>query len=206
MNKKIIIVTASAFIVMIVGILVYSFDIPKAYIQFSVAPENISMDINGSSKSLKNGDKLRFAPGDYKITLSANGFLSYSTDITLVNNQTTELLAALTPQTDAAKQLLLNDRSQAILQRINGQKAAVNNTILLKNYPIISVLPIQARLYSIDACASQKYPSDSTKIALCITESQPDLDPFVLKDISSRGYNPNDYEIIWIRQYGDTGE
>jgi len=134
--------------------------------------------------------------GDYKITLSASGFSSYSTDITLVNNQTTELLAALTPQTDAAKQLLLNDRSQAVLQRYNGQQAAANNDIILKKFPIVSILPIQARLYSIAACPSQKYPSDSTKIALCVTESEDGLDPYVLKDISSRGYNPSDYEII----------
>lgn len=205
MNKKIII-SAVAVFVLIIGILIYSFAIPKAYIQLSVAPENVFMNINGSSKTLKNGDKLRLAPGDYKITLSASGFSSYSTDITLVNNQTTELLAALTPQTDAAKQLLLNDRSQAVLQRYNGQQAAANNSIVLKNYPIVSILPIQARLYSITACPSQKYPSDSTKIALCVAESEDGLDPYVLKDISSRGYNPSDYEIIWIRQYFDIGE
>lgn len=206
MNKKIIIVASGAVFALIIGILIYSFAIPKAYIQFSIAPENVFMDINGSSKTLKNGDKLRLAPGSYKITLSASGFSSYSKDITLVNNQTTELLAALTPQTDAAKQLLLNDGSQAILQRINGQQTADNNAILLKNYPIVSILPIQARLYSIAACASEKYPGDSTKIALCVTESEAGLDPYVLKDISSRGYNPNDYEIIWIRQYFDIGE
>ena len=201
MNKKIIIGAASGFIALVIGILVYSFVIPKAFIQFSIAPENVFMNINGSSKTVKNGDKIRLTPGDYKITLSASGFSSYSKDLTLKNNQTVELLAALTPQTEAAKQLLLNDSSQAVMQRFYGQQASAQNDIILKNYPIISILPIQARLYSIAACPSQKYPNDSTKVALCVTESQPGLDPYVLKDIASRGYDPNNYEIIWIRQY-----
>jgi hypothetical protein len=201
MNKKIIIGAASVVVTLIIGILVYSFVIPKAFIQFSIAPENVFMDINGSSKTVKNGDKIRLTPGDYKITLSASGFSTYSTDITLKNNQTFELLAALTPQTDAAKQLLLNDNSQAVMQRFYGQQASAQSDIILKNYPIVSILPIQARLYEIAACSSQKYPSDTTKIALCVTESQPGLDPYVLKDISSRGYDPNNYEIIWIHQY-----
>ncbi len=201
MNKKIIISASGLFVAIIISILVYSFIIPKAFIQFSIAPENVFLDINGSSKAIKNGDKLRLAPGDYKIILSASGFSTYSKDVVLANNQNFELLVALTPQTDAAKQLLLNDSSQAIMQRFYGKQASIDNNIILKNYPLVSILPIQARLYSIAACPSQKYPNDNTKIAICVTESQDGLDPYVLKDISSRGYDPNNYEIIWIHQY-----
>lgn len=200
MNKKII-VAIVAVIVLIIGLLIYNLAIPKAYIQISVAPEKVTIKLNSSSRSVTNGDKIRVTPGDYKVVVSADGFASYSKDISLKNNQTAELLVALTPQTDSAKQLLLNDKSQAVMQRFYGEQESVASDKILKDYPIVSILPIQARLYSIAACQSQKYPNDNTKIALCITESQPDLDSYVLKDISSRGYDPNNYEIIWIRQY-----
>ena len=200
MNKKIII-AGSILLITLIGVLVYNLITPKAYIKFAVAPEQVIVTSTNLNKTVKNGDGLTLAPGSYKITISHDGFISSSVDINIKNHETQEILMALTPQTDASKQLLLSDAAQAVMQRYYGKVRDETTKKLLINYPIIDILPIQARLYTISACPSQKYPNDTTKIALCVIESQSGLDPYVLKDILSRGYNPSDYEIIWVRQY-----
>lgn len=201
MNKKTILLLIGGFVVLVIGWTIYDFITPKAYIELAVAPKEVTVLLNSSNKSVKNGDKIRVSPGDYKVIVSRDGFDSYVKDFSIKNRETIELLVALKPQTDEAEQLLLSDASQIIMQRFYGKNLHSQEENMLKNYPIVSILPIQARLYSISACRSQKYPDDITKIALCVKESQPNLQPYVLKDISSRGYNPKDYEIIWIAQY-----
>lgn len=178
---------------------------PRATIKLSVAPDKVFVSVNNINKAYKNGDSLSIKPGDYSIKVSADGFDTYTTTISIKNHGNKELLVALKPNTDAAKQLLLNDKSQAIMQRFYGKDLINQTDTLVKKYPIINILPINARLYSINLCSSVKFPNDKTKIALCVKEAQDGLDPYVLKDISSRGFNPDDYEIIWLRQYS-TGE
>lgn len=201
MNRKTTLLLIGGFIVLVTGWAIYDLITPKAYVEFAVAPEEVTVLLNGSNKSVKNGDKIRVSPGDYKVIVSRDGFDSYTKDFSIKNRETTELLVALKPQTKEAEQLLLNDASQAIMQRFYGKIYRTQEQDTLNKYPITGILPLQARLYSISVCRSQKYPDDITKIALCVKESQPNLQPYVLKDISSRGYNPKDYEIIWIAQY-----
>jgi hypothetical protein len=200
MKKKIISIS-TAIIIIIASLFVYNAVIPKSYIKISVAPQDVKITLNNNVRSVKNGDTITVNPGEYKITISQDNFESYSTTITVGNHQTSELLAALKPQNDTANNLLLNNDSQTVMQQFYGKSADTQTDTIKKSFPIIDILPIQARLYTISACQSKKYPNDTTKLALCAEESQPGLDPYILKDISSRGFNPSDYEIIFIDQY-----
>lgn len=185
-----------------IAIVVYSL-IPKTYIKLATAPQSVKISIdNSETRSVKNGDSIRIEPGRHTITVSQNEFRSYTKEIDTKNGQTTEFVVALTPLTNAAKKLLEDSKSQIVVQRFYGEIYIQQTNKITKNYPILSILPIQARLYIVSACMSQKYPDNPTKIALCVDYKQQDFDikPYVLEDIQSRGYNPVDYEIIWQAQ------
>jgi hypothetical protein len=117
---------------------------------------------------------------------------------------TTEFLVALNPLTDAAKNLMLDDTSQAIIQRFHGATLSKETAKITAENPILTILPIQARLYTVYACNSVKYPKDFTKIAVCVDLYRDGLVPYVTKDITSRGFNPADYEIIYVDKYSST--
>jgi hypothetical protein len=199
MNKyrKLIISSILMFVILIIIVIVYQI-IPKSYLRFETAPQNVTVLIdNKNSRSIKNGDTIIIKPGKHTISVSKTGFGPYIKEITLNNQQTSDFLVALTPQTDDAKKQLDNSSSRDVIQKFYG-KIYINQTDEMnKNYPILKVLPISARLYTISACPSKKYPDDQTKIALCVDSNQTGLEQYVFKDILSRGYNPDDYEFIW---------
>ncbi len=172
--------------------------IPRSTISLALAPEEGFISIDGGSKqSVKNKQTLDVTPGKHTVKFSRDEFDSFSKDITVANKQTLEVIIALNPLTDAAKQLLLTPDAQEVIQRFVGEKMTKATDQLNKDYPILSILPIQARLYVVNPCQSANHPSDPTKLALCVDVSQPGLEPYVYKDITSRGYNPADYEIIF---------
>lgn len=201
LTPKQIKIIIAVFVVGFIALCIY-FLIPKTYIIFSVAPGQVTVSINGKpTQTVNNKDTMMVAPGHYSIVVSRNEFESYTGQLDVKSGATTEFLAALNPQTDAARALLQDDASQAIIQRFHGNSLNNDTKKIADTYPIISVLPINARLYTIYACQSAKYPNDVTKMAVCVDLYQDGLIPYVLKDIQSRGYNPSDYEMIYVNKY-----
>lgn len=196
MNKhaKIIIITLTVLALATAGYFIF----PKSYITASIAPDGATVSIDGGKRrTVKTGSTLLVVAGKHTYVISKTDFAPQTVTLESGNNQTKELLVALVPQTDDATTQLETAASQAILQRVNGPKMDATIDTINQNYPIVKDLPIYARLYSITSCPSQKYPGDSSKIALCVDVSQDGLEPYVRKDIASRGYNPDDYEIIY---------
>jgi hypothetical protein len=177
---------------------------PRATITLILAPEEgyVSID-SGAKQPVKTKDSLSIKPGKHKIEFSRDEFDSFSKDITIDNKQTLEVVLILNPTTNAAKALVATPGSEDAIQRSEGEKLLTESAQLEKNYPILSILPIEARLYVINSCKSVKYPKDKTKIALCVDVAQDGLKKYVYKDIQSHGYNPADYEIIF-RNINDT--
>ena len=197
-RRQIIIVLGGLiFIGLIAWAVIYSI-VPRASLSLALAPETGLLSIDGGSpQSVINKQTITVAPGKHKVTFSRDEFKSYSTDVTVANKQTQEVIIALDPLTDAASKLLLTADAQEVIQRFVNLNMIKSTNQLNKDYPILNSLPIQARLYIINPCPSVKYPNDHTKIALCVDVAQPGLEPYVDQDISSRGFNPADYEIIF---------
>lgn len=200
--KRIKIIIA-ALVLGFIALCVY-FLIPKTYITFSIAPGQVIVSINGRAKqTVNNKDTMMISPGHYSIVVSRDEFDSYTLELDVKNGSTTEALVALNPLTDAARALLQDDASQAIIQRFHGNSLTNDTQKIDTTYPIISVLPINARLYTVYVCQSAKYPNDVTKIAVCVDLYQDSLIPYVLTDIQSRGYNPSDYEMIYVDKFSN---
>jgi hypothetical protein len=199
-QKRAIVVIITAVVVIIVSAVIYNL-IPRSHLTLYLAPEEGTLSIDSKIQSVKNGQVITLSPGKHTVVFSHNEFDSLSQDITTTNGQTLDFIAVLNPLTDAARALLQSAGAQAVIERFTSKVQVSQTNNLLKNYPILSILPINARLYTINSCQSQKYPDDSTKLALCVDEYHDGLGPYVLKDITSRGYNPADYEIIYINKY-----
>ncbi|MBC7943445.1 hypothetical protein H7X68_03030 [Candidatus Saccharibacteria bacterium] len=205
MNKrnKILIIIGLIFIGIVAWSVIYMIT-PRSTILLALAPEEGLMSIDeGSPRTVNNKQSLDVSPGKHKIKFFRDGFSSYSKDITIANKQTLEVVIALNGLTDDASKLLLTPGAQEVIQRFVNKKMIEATTQLNKDYPILSILPIQARLYVVNTCKSVKYPNNPTKIALCVDVSQPGLEPYVFKDISFRGFNPADYEIIFLSGTND---
>lgn len=204
MNKlsrrtRVLIWSAVGFVLLL--LFIYAF-LPKTQVVFSIAPGQVEVSIDGKPKqSVKYNDKLSVSAGKHTITASQTDFYPYTTTIDVKQGETAEFLAALNPLTEAAKQLLTDDNSQSVIQRFYGKTFTKQTETITKQNPIISILPINARLYTVYACGSKKYPNDPTKIGICADMYHADLIPYIEKDIKSRGFNPADYEMIYIDKY-----
>ena len=179
--------------------LVIYYMIPKSYVQFVIAPNQVSATIDGTNKqSVKTGDTITISPGHHTITLTRDEFDPFVREIDTKNSETIQFLAVLNPLTDAARELLNSDESRPAMDvqgQVNYDKGF--NEMMTKN-PILSMLPIEGQLYSVDSCPATD--KTSGKIALCIDSSDPSIKTDILNDIRNLGYNPEDYEIIWVNE------
>jgi len=195
-SRVIIIALAVLFVGFVIWAIVYAL-IPRSHLTLYLAPEQGTLTIDGNANSVSNGQVIEVAPGVHTIIFSRSEFSSQSQTITATNGQTSDFVAVLAPLTDAAKQLLQTPGAQSVIERYTGLQETKYTNTLTNNYPIVNILPINARFYTINTCPSVKYPNDPSKIALCVKVTQNGLEQYVDKDILSRGYNPNDYEIIF---------
>lgn len=191
-----ILLIVSVFVAVIIGIIIYAL-IPRATILFNVAPDEFTVKINGSAHKIKTGESITVAPGDLSIEVSRDEFDTYTEKISLKNGEQHEVLYALNPLTDAARQLLTSEKSRLVIERIGGKKVQEGAKKLDDTYPLIKELPIKYRYYTITTCDSEKYPDDPDKIAICVELYDLEAKQTAIEDIESRGYKLSDYEVIF---------
>lgn len=197
MNRKNIITSLIIFILVFIGLSVY-FIFPKSYIKFQTAPEKVAVLIDGKDKKVvTNGDSVFITPGKHNLVIFRDEFDPQTENIDIKNNETKEIVAALTPLTEAAKALLNNDKSNLVMEKATGIKMNRESELLKKNYPILSILPYSNPYYRITTCPSKKYPNDNLKIALCIDVISEAYKDTVYQEMSAAGYDLTSYEIIW---------
>ena len=180
---------------LIIGLVVYAL-IPRATIVFAVAPQEITVVINGNEHTVKNGDSVNVAPGEITLELKRDEFESYGETFVLENGETREVLAALEPLTEAARQLLLNNGSQIIIERIGANAVEQGAEALEAEYPILLDLPINERFYTILICESERKDAKQGDLAVCVRLYEPQARQAALNTIERRGYSLDDYEII----------
>lgn len=197
-NKKIFIISIIIFLCLFIYWVIYSL-IPRSTLTFETAPHQINLLIDDKKYSIENNKSININPGKHKITASRDGFKNYTKSINIENHKTENIIIALTPITDSAKKLLDNTESQNVIFHFGEQIYSKQTDQMTKSYPIVKILPVYARLYTVYTCKSQINPNDATKIAICVDliKQTTDLKPYILKDIKSRGYDLEKYEIIW---------
>lgn len=197
-KTRTIIISLVALFVVIIAVTIFVALLPKAQVILSIAPEEFTLTINGDSRGAKTGDVVTVAPGELSITIARDGFESYSTTIDVKSNEKYDLLYTLTPLTNEARKLLETPKSQQIIERIEGRDLNAGSAKLLKEHPILGVLPINDKFFTITSCKSQQNPDDTSKIALCVQLYNLEAQSSALGAIQEAGFNPSDYEIIII--------
>lgn len=203
MNKKTLRIIGIVIGVVIVGVVALML-IPRSTILLSVAPDEFTISIDGKKGELKKtGDSLSLSPGTHSVSISRDEFKTYETSITVKNKENFEVLIALEPLTDAARELLNSEKSQAIIQRITGKRMTSDIEKVRTDYPIISKLPIEDKYFTISSCPSVKYPNDATKVAICVYLFDPEAKESADDELQSLGFNLDDYEILYVDSVPD---
>lgn len=200
MNPKIklIIGLFIGLVVIVMGLFIYSLANPKGQLVIYIAPEAGTLKINGKEQQVKNEQSLALSPGDYSISFSRDEFDGETTQkVSIEKDINTDVVFVLNPLTDRARELLTTPGSQKVIERYSGKVINKEAAEIVEKNPILNILPIRARLYVVSSCLSVAHPEDKTKIALCAVMTEHGLEPYIRKDIQSRGFNPDELEIIY---------
>jgi len=195
--RRIIIVAIVGFGLLVVGFIIYGL-IPRATIVFSVAPDEMTVIINGSSQTVKTGQEITVTPGSFTVELRRDEFDSHTETFDIKNGERKEILIALNPLTDAARSLLRSDKSQLIIQRIGGAKVEAGGKEITTAYPILRILPINDKFYTIRPCSSEKFPDDTSKIAVCVNLYDLAAKQSAIDNITRLGFKIEDYEVLFV--------
>jgi len=196
-NKKTILIIALVFSLIVTILTVYYFSIPRSYIKIELAPHQAYLNIDKNIKNITNGKNLSISPGKHSLVFYRDQFSSFSQNIDIKRNETITLTVALKALTTEAKNILNTDESNKIIEKYTSIKLDKQSDSLDANYPILKILPINNKYYQLFSCKSQKYPNDSSKIALCVIMDDLGYSDTLYEEAQRYGYNLNDYELIW---------
>lgn len=202
-KRNIIIGTLVILLLVIIGIIAIYINSLRysSTIDILVAPSFATVEVN--DKVIKNNSKIKFEPGNYTIKISANDFISQELSIELKENELFDLYTYLTPTNGSMDWYINHPEEGMLVTTIGSKKAQQAADEYYKKYPIATVLPIvvvesnpEWREYRIDGGQfdnCQKTPD----FCIVITDSTGNNRDRAIKNIQDKGYNPNDYEIIY---------
>lgn len=195
----IIIGIAAIVIVVLVGFLIYKLKY-SAKLDLLVAPREAEILIDG--KVYKNG-VYDFEPGEVEIKVSMEGFESKETKLNLESNTTTMYYTYLMPIDGSFEWYLNHEEDMMLLNTIGDAEANADARNYLEKYPIVEVLPIiyadydEKWDYTEFRVDGGKFDSCKETFCLKITDTTGGNKENAIKLISERGFNPDDYEIIY---------
>jgi hypothetical protein len=183
-------------VVVLIGILIFisAKHSQEAKLNIYVLPEDSTIKLDDQVIKKKS---IYVKPGEHTISASKNGFKTDVRMVSLIKQESLDLYLLPSPESQEAQDWLAQNPD---LQRLREEYAAHNATSiqqeLQKQYPILDSLPLITRYYRIDYGVSKKYPNDPSKVALYITAVKANRN-MALQWIKFKGFNPNDYEIIY---------
>lgn len=202
--RKLLIVCGGMVVLIVAAILlifvVNRNSIGMAELKILVAPTIARIEVDG--KEYKNGTH-KMAPGEVKIMVSCDGFETEEKSIVLTAGQMTEFYTYLIPLDGDYSWYSKNEDNEMLLNTIGDAMATSESKKYSEMNPIIRDLPIIYANYDekwnytefrIDGGVFE----DCTR-AFCvkITDTTGGNYDHALKLIKEKGYNPEDYEILY---------
>ena len=201
-NKKLkqIAILAISVLLIVIGISIYFIidDMQKtATLEIVVAP--ISANIKVNDHTYANMQSHRVKPGDYHISITKpDYFESYEENFTLNDGEKKEIYIELTqlPGTDWYKD---HPKDAYSMDAIINHELAKNSEYLIKNYPLLKVLPLKVE-YFINNSTYVYYVisyeiNEDNKPTILIKDYTGGNHDAAIQRIQSEGYNPEDYQI-----------
>lgn len=202
-KKHIIIASFFILLLLIIGIIILYINSLRynATINILVAPSSATVEING--KNYKNNGTIKLEPGNYTVIISADTFTSQEIPVELTKNETADIYTYLIPTNGSMDWYINHPEEEMLVTSIGSKKAQQTSNEYYKKYPIATILPIlvvesspEWREYRIDGGQFDDCQKDPD-FCIVITDSTGNNRDRAIKAIQDKGYNPNDYEIIY---------
>lgn len=159
---------------------------PQGTIEFRLAPETVTLTLDGKDQSITKGQTIHLKPGSYNMTFSRSEFASEKRTVVVKNHETIKVTIALTPQTDAARKLI-SDNAESV--KISEEYKAIRADDLNAK------MPIKGTSFSIKSCPSIKHPGTKDK-AFCIVTINSNSERIARLYLKEQGFNPDHLEIL----------
>lgn len=158
-------------------------------VDIAVVPSDATIHIGDTS--ITNKQSVYLKPGDYSITVSKDGFESTTQKITVSEDTTAHIIAALYPvSSDATAWYNAHQDDYYKLEGIAGTVANEAGQEFINKYPITGSLPIQKATYLI----GYKKTDNQKNIIITITAYEGYRES-ALQEIRNLGFDPSNYTI-----------
>lgn len=161
----------------------------KVSVDITVVPSDATVQVDNTSFTNKKSVYLK--PGNYTVTVSKDGFESTTQEITVSEDTTAHIIAALYPvSSDATAWYNEHQDDYYELEGIAGTAANETGQEFINKYPITGSLPIQKATYLI----GYKKTDDQKNIIITITAYEGYRES-ALQEIRNLGFDPSNYTI-----------
>lgn len=207
MKKHILVFTIGALLLILVLIfMAVSFIVNySATLDILVVPTDAMVMING--EQYENGIYENMHIGKTHVSISLEGFDSQDFEIELKRGEKTRLYTYL--DTDSDWYQNIDDNTQYLIDIINEYKGELETKELMDKYPVMKDIPIVVEEYFNNYTQYVYYRIDGgiyeeceQEFCLKITDISGGNYDRALQTLREKGYNPDDYDII----YDDTNK
>lgn len=162
----------------------------------AITPSVATITIDG--QKVKEGS-VKVEPGRHAVAFSYKGFTPASRQVTVAKNEEVfvgEILAPSSPETQNWYLEHPEDRQKA--EGISSSDYGQLVKTVSQKYPILADLPVAESSFRIDYGKSQKQPDNVEAVGIYIRAIDQQGRDDALNWIRTFGYDPDDYEIIYI--------
>ncbi len=198
-DKRIILTAAGSLSVLIfvVGIWQFAAGASGTTLILTVVPNDSKVTIDSSATA--NPGYISLKPGGHNLFIYRDGFEAKTIKIKVAAGQTYADSFALVANSQTGTDWLKSHPGQAQqAEAINGAAANSKGAVITRQQPILSVIPYIGSYFRIDFGRSKKQPGDPSIVALYISAVSNTARAKALRWITDQGYNPADYEILYV--------
>lgn len=186
-----LIVSAALIILVLISVITLVSRAGKIATTIQYAPYSATVTVN--DKKVKNKTTQYFEPGEYKITVTADHFETYTYTVT-ISKDYHYMVGTLTPSDDEGAVYKSNHSFEfAEVEGLVGIALNAEGAVRKKNHPILNYLPINNSLYSI----SYDYDTDNVTPIIAVKATPLFIDDAVAKLKLLENVDLTSYEIVF---------
>lgn len=191
-------------VIVIMSIILYIIDSRKtATLHTIIAPSFAKIIIN--NKTFTPNHDIRLEPGEYTVAVQAENFQSQEQKLTLEDHQTTTLALYLDPNDgNAFTWYETHDKEYSYFLSASNYLANQSATEYAEKYPISAILPftvVEVDPVTYDwteyKVGGGKFDGCNSDYCIKITDTTGGNREKALDKIREKGFNPNDYQILY---------
>lgn len=195
---RVVVLGASAFIILFVANAAYSTikhrGLTKLVVHTSIPGSQVKLDGN-----LVRGSDQYVGPGRHALEAAKTGFDTHKTTVFVSSGVTADVYLPLNPSSSAAEAYLANNpKVAAENSQLFQIKEDVTQKKVQQQYPFLKSLPLESPYYTVGYTSSQKFPEDSSKIAITIRAPSAYGRNWAISELSRVGVDTTKQEIIFI--------